>query len=98
MLAQHAMLVITRTVFDIVQIPGQQPLVVARDTGDEAARQWWDDHIRAAAVFSQGNESWNQQLADWQAAYYGANYARLESIRKSVDPHHFFNFPQAIGR
>lgn len=68
MLAQHAMLVITRTVFDIVQIPGQQPLVVARDTGDEAARQWWDDHVRAAAVFSQGIESWNQQLADWQAA------------------------------
>jgi FAD/FMN-containing dehydrogenase len=34
----------------------------------------------------------------WQQAYYGANYARLESIRKSVDPHHFFNFPQAIGR
>jgi FAD/FMN-containing dehydrogenase len=34
----------------------------------------------------------------WQQAYYGSNYARLESIRKSVDPHHFFNFPQAIGR
>ncbi len=34
----------------------------------------------------------------WQQAYYGANYARLESIRKTVDPHHFFNFPQAIGR
>jgi hypothetical protein len=34
----------------------------------------------------------------WQQAYYGANYARLESIRKTVDPHHLFNFPQAIGR
>jgi FAD/FMN-containing dehydrogenase len=34
----------------------------------------------------------------WQQAYYGANYARLESIRRTVDPHHFFNFPQAIGR
>jgi FAD/FMN-containing dehydrogenase len=34
----------------------------------------------------------------WQQAYYGSNYARLASIRKSVDPDHFFNFPQAIGR
>ncbi len=34
----------------------------------------------------------------WQQAYYGANYKRLESIRKTVDPQHFFNFPQAIGR
>jgi hypothetical protein len=34
----------------------------------------------------------------WQQAYYGSNYARLESIRRTVDPHHTFNFPQAIGR
>jgi len=38
------------------------------------------------------------QLGGWQSAYYGKNYARLKSIRKQVDPHHFFNFPQAIGR
>jgi len=34
----------------------------------------------------------------WQWAYYGANYSRLESIRRTVDPEHRFNFPQAIGR
>jgi FAD/FMN-containing dehydrogenase len=37
-------------------------------------------------------------LTTWRQAYYGANYSRLESIRSSVDPHHRFNFPQAIGR
>jgi FAD/FMN-containing dehydrogenase len=37
-------------------------------------------------------------LRGWRQAYYGANYARLESIRRAVDPHHMFNFPQAIGR
>jgi FAD/FMN-containing dehydrogenase len=37
-------------------------------------------------------------LSGWQQAYYGRNYARLQSIRRSIDPHHFFNFPQAIGR
>jgi FAD/FMN-containing dehydrogenase len=38
------------------------------------------------------------ELSDWQAAYYGSNYHRLLSIRRAVDPHHYFNFPQAIGR
>jgi FAD/FMN-containing dehydrogenase len=37
-------------------------------------------------------------LRNWQQAYYGQNYSRLKAIRKRVDPHHYFNFPQAIGR
>ena len=37
-------------------------------------------------------------LQGWEHAYYGANLARLRSIRQQVDPHHYFNFPQAIGR
>jgi FAD/FMN-containing dehydrogenase len=40
----------------------------------------------------------DSSLPNWQRAYYGSNYRRLESIRRHVDPHHFFNFPQAIGR
>ncbi len=35
---------------------------------------------------------------NWQRAYYAGNYARLQAIRKRVDPDHRFNFPQAIGR
>jgi len=70
MALRHAMLVITRTVFDLVQIPGQEPLVVTRDTGDEAARLWWDVPGRAAAagVFERTGASWDQRLAEWQAA------------------------------
>ncbi len=37
-------------------------------------------------------------LGGWQQAYYGRNYSRLKSIRRTIDPDHFFNFPQAIGR
>ena len=37
-------------------------------------------------------------LKGWQNAYYGSNYRRLLEIRRQVDPHHYFNFPQAIGR
>ena len=66
---RHAMLVITRAVFDMVEIPGQEPLVVAKDTGDEAARRWWDDRVRAAAadVFERSSDTWERELASWQA-------------------------------
>jgi FAD/FMN-containing dehydrogenase len=37
-------------------------------------------------------------LSSWRHAYYGANYPRLLATRRRVDPHHFFNFPQAVGR
>ncbi len=40
----------------------------------------------------------DRRQPNWQKAYYGKNYARLQSFRKTIDPHHFFNFPQAIGR
>jgi hypothetical protein len=40
----------------------------------------------------------DRDLTHWQAAYYGSNYPRLVRTQRRVDPHHFFNFPQAIGR
>jgi FAD/FMN-containing dehydrogenase len=39
----------------------------------------------------------DESLPNWQHAYYAGNYPRLEALRSAVDPHHFFNFPQAIG-
>lgn len=35
-------------------------------------------------------------LPDWQQAYYGANYARLQQVRARYDPDGLFAFPQAI--
>jgi len=35
-------------------------------------------------------------IADWQNAYWGANYARLQSIKRAVDPHDLFNGPQSV--
>jgi FAD/FMN-containing dehydrogenase len=37
------------------------------------------------------------ELANWQQAYYGANYARLVQVREKYDPEHVFNLPQGIG-
>jgi hypothetical protein len=39
----------------------------------------------------------DQDLGDWRRAYYGANYHRLVTVQREVDPHHYFNFAQAIG-
>ncbi|MEP4092864.1 FAD-binding oxidoreductase [Reichenbachiella sp.] len=36
-------------------------------------------------------------LHDWPEKYYGENYARLNAIKKQVDPKNFFNFQQGIG-
>lgn len=36
-------------------------------------------------------------LADWQRAYYGANYNRLVAVKHRWDPHRTFHYPQAVG-
>jgi hypothetical protein len=69
MAVRHAMLVVARAVYDMVEIPGQESLLVAQGAGDEAARQWWHENERAAAaqIFRQNNASWQRKLADWDA-------------------------------
>jgi FAD/FMN-containing dehydrogenase len=37
------------------------------------------------------------ELANWQQAYYGANYSRLLQVRSTYDPNRIFRLPQGIG-
>ncbi len=69
--------------------------------GNGPSRAWVDQAWGRMRPYVSGRAYQNyidSAQPHWQRAYYGANYARLKSIRKTVDPHHLFNFPQAIGR
>jgi len=69
--------------------------------GAGAGTEWIEQAWRRLRPFVSGMAYQNYidpALNGWQQAYYGKNLARLEATRERVDPHHFFNFPQAIGR
>ena len=62
--------------------------------------QWLSDVWSKLRPYVSGQAYQNYidaSLPNWQKAYYGANYPRLQQVRRAVDPHHFFSFPQAIG-
>ncbi len=62
---------------------------------------WLESTWRRMRPYVTGGAYFNYtdpDLKGWQTAYWGSNYQRLLRIRREVDPHHYFNFPQAIGR
>jgi hypothetical protein len=60
----------------------------------------WANGMRAAmSAWSTGGAYVNYLdplLANWQSAYYGANYARLQQVKKAVDPNRVLSMPQGI--
>ncbi len=64
-----------------------------------ASSSWVAAARRAMAPYTSGRCYQNYidpQLASWQQAYYGANYARLQQIKANVDPGRLFRVGQAI--
>jgi FAD/FMN-containing dehydrogenase len=62
---------------------------------------WLSSVARKMAPYATGGAYFNYtdpDLKHWQSAYYGSNYQRLLAVRRDVDPHHYFDFPQALGR
>jgi FAD binding domain/Berberine and berberine like len=58
-------------------------------------RKYWNSMRRYASGQAYQNYV-DPDLANWQQAYYGANYARLATIKQKYDPAGLFTFPQAI--
>jgi FAD/FMN-containing dehydrogenase len=61
----------------------------------------WLHAFRAAMKPSVGNGAYvnyaDPTLTDWQHAYYGSNYARLQKVKQVYDPDNVFRFPQSIA-
>jgi FAD/FMN-containing dehydrogenase len=79
----------------------RHPLFCIQYYGNGSTGAWIDQAWTKMRPYVTGGAYQNyidHSLQHWQVAYYGQNLPRLEAIRKQVDPDHYFNFPQAIGR
>lgn len=65
----------------------------------EANLAWVDDFKAALAPYLSGEVYQNyadEDLDDWPAAYHGANYPRLQQVKRQYDPGDFFRHRQSI--
>lgn len=60
----------------------------------------WLHRFRDAMTPYVGNGAYvnyaDAELRDWETAYYGSNYARLQQVKQRYDPDDLFTFPQAV--
>ena len=65
-----------------------------------AASQAWLDQIYASVHADLAPQAYQNYIdptmTDWKSEYYGANLARLQQVKKAVDPDDFFHFAQSI--
>jgi FAD/FMN-containing dehydrogenase len=70
-----------------------------RDDETDANRAWTDRLLDDLGPHLNGEVYQNYAdglLPDWPAAYYGANYPRLQQVKRAYDPTDFFHYPQSI--
>ena len=70
-----------------------------RDDETDANVAWTDDLAASLQPYLSGEVYQNyadEDLVDWPAAYYGANYPRLQRVKREYDPTDFFRHPQSI--
>ena len=78
---------------------GAVPRLLVRPRAREPRDRWIRGFYAAMRPYVSGFAYQNYidpDLDDWQHAYYGANYARLQSIKTAVDPDRLFRFRQGI--
>ncbi|MEV5989544.1 FAD-binding oxidoreductase [Streptomyces sp. NPDC052051] len=67
---------------------------------DRDRAQAWVDGGYATVAPSSNHESYQNYmdpaLTSWREAYYGQNYARLQTVKRAYDPNRFFRFAQGV--
>jgi FAD/FMN-containing dehydrogenase len=64
-----------------------------------ANREWIDSAWQSMRPYVSGGAYSNYadpDLADWQHAYWGSNFARLTEIKRAYDPANLFHFAQSV--
>jgi FAD/FMN-containing dehydrogenase len=70
-----------------------------RDEDTAANLRWTEELMDALRPHLSGEVYQNyadEDLDDWAGAYYGANYPRLQQVKRRYDPTDFFHRPQSI--
>ena len=70
-----------------------------RDDETDANVAWTDEIAASLRPYLSGEVYQNyadEDLVDWPAAYYGANYPRLQQVKREYDPTDFFRHGQSI--
>jgi FAD/FMN-containing dehydrogenase len=68
-------------------------------SGVASQRSWITSYYNAVHPHASGQAYQNYpdpSLSNWEQAYYGKNYARLQMVKSEYDPKPLFTFPQAI--
>lgn len=79
----------------------RDPLFCIQSYGAGATADWIEQAAAKMRPHVSGMAYQNYidpSLPGWEQAYYGRHLPRLKATRERIDPHHYFNFPQAIGR
>jgi FAD/FMN-containing dehydrogenase len=78
-----------------VTLPTADPAPQDRDRA-----QAWVNSAHTTMDAHSSHESYQNYmdpaLTTWRQAYYGANYTRLQTVKRTYDPHRFFRFAQAV--
>jgi hypothetical protein len=71
------------------QTPARAPALL--QAFDDVQRLFADSGIRAQYV-----NYCNTGFECWETAYYGANYARLQAVKRRIDPDDVIRHPQSV--